>query len=79
MVSLEQMLLSGVHLGHAVKQMNPKMNLYIFAQRNGVHIIDLLQTQICLLKACKFLRDLSLKNKNCVSCFHLFMRVYYYY
>jgi small subunit ribosomal protein S2 len=67
------MLLSGVHLGHSVKQMNPKMNSYIFGQRNGVHIIDLLQTKICLQKTCKFLKDLRLKNKNCVSFFILFV------
>jgi small subunit ribosomal protein S2 len=66
MVTLEQMLLSNVHLGHAVKQWNPKMNQYIFCQRKGVHIIDLLQTLVCLEKCCKFLRNASTNNKSLV-------------
>nr|YP_010700469.1 ribosomal protein S2 [Strombomonas costata]WCH63608.1 ribosomal protein S2 [Strombomonas costata] len=55
MLSLEQMLSSSVHLGHQVKQWNPKMSPYIYGERNGIHVIDLLQTLICLEKACKFL------------------------
>lgn len=65
MVTLEQMLLSGVHLGHSVKQMNPKMSSYIFGQRNGVHIIDLLQTLVCLQNVNLFLKRLRRDNKSC--------------
>jgi len=64
MVSLEQMLVSSVHLGHKVQQWNPKMSLYIYGERNGIHIIDLLQTLICLKKVCKFLIDSSKSGKK---------------
>jgi small subunit ribosomal protein S2 len=55
MVSLEEMLESSVHLGHPVRQWNPKMNPYIYGERNGIHIIDILQTLIFLKKVCQFL------------------------
>lgn len=65
MVTLEQMLFSSVHLGHRVQQWNPKMNVYIFGERNGVHIIDLLQTLICLNKVCNFLSKSAKQGKTC--------------
>ncbi|MEO1096012.1 MAG: 30S ribosomal protein S2 [Cyanobacteria bacterium J06638_28] len=43
-VSLPQLLESGVHFGHQTRRWNPKMSPYIFTSRNGVHIIDLVQT-----------------------------------
>ncbi len=55
MISLEQMLMSSVHLGHEIQKWNPKMGPYIYGERNGVHIIDLLQTLVCIKKACNFL------------------------
>ena len=64
MLTFEKMLLSSVHLGHKVKQWNPKMSAYIYAERNGIHIIDLLHTLICLKKACKFLRNLHVNEKK---------------
>jgi len=64
MLSLEQMLSSSVHLGHHIKQWNPKMSPYIYGERNGIHVIDLLQTLICLEKACKFLSTISKSNKK---------------
>nr|YP_009145469.1 ribosomal protein S2 [Monomorphina parapyrum]AKL78942.1 ribosomal protein S2 [Monomorphina parapyrum] len=64
MVSLEMMLGSSVHLGHQVQQWNPKMSPYIYGERNGVHIIDLLQTLVCLEKVSKFLSLASRKNKT---------------
>ena len=42
MVTLEQMLDSGVHFGHQVRKWNPKMAPYIYGERNGIHIIDIL-------------------------------------
>lgn len=66
MIFLEKMLNSSVHLGHNVKQWNPKMNPYIFGERNGVHIIDLLQTFVCIEKTCNFLLSSRKKNKNFV-------------
>lgn len=55
MVTLEQMLNASVHLGHKVQKRNPKMRPYIYGERNGIHIIDLLQTLVCLKRTCNFL------------------------
>ena len=43
-VTLKALLEAGVHFGHQAKRWNPKMKPYIFAERNGIHIIDLQQT-----------------------------------
>ena len=64
MVTLEDMLSSSVHLGHKVQHWNPKMSLYIYGERNGVHIIDLLQTLICLRKVCHFLLRAAKSKKS---------------
>lgn len=65
MISLEKMLESSVHLGHPVRQWNPKMSPYIYGERNGIHIIDILQTLISLNKVCQFLTGARKKNKKC--------------
>lgn len=62
MISLEILLNSGIHLGHSVKQWNPKMSKYIYCERNGIHIIDLLQTALCLNKVCSYLNNNKDKN-----------------
>lgn len=64
MISLEQMLSSSVHLGHQVQQWNPKMSPYIYGERNGIHIIDLLQTLVCLQNVCQFLSNAKKNNKS---------------
>jgi small subunit ribosomal protein S2 len=56
--TLRQLLEAGVHFGHQTSRWNPKMRPYIFAARNGIHIIDLQQTQAMLDEACEFARDL---------------------
>ncbi len=43
-VSMKQLLESGVHFGHQTRRWNPKMARYIYTKRNGIHIIDLQQT-----------------------------------
>ncbi len=43
-ISMKALLESGVHFGHRTNRWNPKMNPYIFTERNGIHIIDLQQT-----------------------------------
>jgi small subunit ribosomal protein S2 len=43
-VSMRQLLEAGIHFGHQTRRWNPKMRRYIFAERNGIHIIDLAQT-----------------------------------
>ena len=43
-ISMKQLLEAGVHFGHQTRRWNPKMAEYIFAERNGIHIIDLQKT-----------------------------------
>jgi len=56
-VSMRQLLEAGVHFGHQTRRWNPKMRPYIFAERNGIHIIDLAQTVRRLDTALDFVRD----------------------
>ncbi len=43
-VTMRQLLESGVHFGHQTRRWNPKMKRFIFAERNGIYIIDLQQS-----------------------------------
>jgi small subunit ribosomal protein S2 len=56
-VSMRQLLEAGVHFGHQTRRWNPKMRPYIFAERNGIHIIDLAQTVRRLDLALDAVRD----------------------
>jgi len=56
-VSMRQLLEAGVHFGHQTRRWNPKMQPYIFAERNGIHIIDLAQTVQRLDVALDFVRE----------------------
>ena len=56
-VSMRQLLEAGVHFGHQTRRWNPKMKRYIFAERNGIHIIDLAQTVKGLESALEFVRQ----------------------
>lgn len=47
-VQIEQLLESGAHFGHLTRRWNPKMDKYIFGEKNGIHIIDLRKTQILI-------------------------------
>jgi small subunit ribosomal protein S2 len=47
-IAIEELLRSGAHFGHLTSRWNPKMASYIFMERNGIHIIDLKQTQAML-------------------------------
>jgi small subunit ribosomal protein S2 len=57
-VSMKALLEAGVHFGHQTRRWNPKMRKFIFAERNGIHIIDLQQTVDRLEEACRFVTDL---------------------
>ena len=48
---IEDLLKAGTHFGHLTSRWNPKMKPFIFMERNGIHIIDLMQTQTLLDKA----------------------------
>ncbi len=63
-VSLAQMLESGVHFGHQARRWNPKMAPYIFTERNGVHIIDLVQTAQLVDEAYNYMRSASAAGKK---------------
>ncbi len=49
--SIEELLKAGTHFGHLTSRWNPKMRSYVFMERNGIHIIDLTQTQKMLDEA----------------------------
>jgi len=63
-VSLAQLLESGVHFGHQTRRWNPKMEPYIFTERNGVHIIDLVQTAQYMDEAYNYMRQASEQGKK---------------
>jgi len=56
---MKQLLEAGVHFGHQTRRWNPKMRPFIFAERNGIHIIDLQQTVQRLNQASQFVTDLA--------------------
>jgi len=57
MVHIQELLESGVHFGHRVTRWNPRMAPFIFGARNGIHIIDLIQTLQYLNETSSFLKD----------------------
>ena len=58
-IGVRELLEAGVHFGHQAKRWNPKMKRYIFAERAGVHIIDLDQTLALLERALGFVRGVA--------------------
>jgi len=63
-LTLEQLLAAGVHFGHQTRRWNPKMRQFIFAERNGIHIIDLQKTLRQVELAQKLVRDVILRGEN---------------
>ena len=61
--SVKELLEAGVHFGHQTRRRNPKMNRFIFGERDGIHIIDLEQTANCLESACEFLKGVASEGK----------------
>ncbi len=61
-VSMKQLLEAGVHFGHQTRRWNPKMGEYIFAERNGIYIIDLQKTVKKLEEAYSFIREVSMNG-----------------
>jgi len=63
--SLQQQLLeAGVHFGHLRKKWNPKMLPYIFAEKTGIHIIDLNKTTECLQENAAVLKQIARSGKK---------------
>ncbi|MBU8906985.1 30S ribosomal protein S2 [Desertibacillus haloalkaliphilus] len=58
-ISMKQLLEAGVHFGHQTRRWNPKMDRYIFTERNGIYIIDLQKTVKKVEEAYNFVRDLA--------------------
>ncbi len=63
-ITLAQLLESGVHFGHQTRRWNPKMDPYIFTSRNGVHIIDLVQTAKLMEEAYGYIRAAAEKGQQ---------------
>jgi len=61
-VRLDQLLEAGVHFGHQTRRWNPKMKKFIFAERNGIHIIDLRKTLDRLTAAQQAVREVVLRG-----------------
>ena len=63
-ITMNSLLEAGVHFGHQKRRWNPKMDRFIFAQRNGIHIIDLQKTLNTLIAAADFLTQISSQGKK---------------
>ncbi len=61
-VTMSQLLEAGVHFGHQTRRWNPKMQRFIFGERNGIYLLDLNQTLDCLAAAYAHVRDTVAKG-----------------
>ncbi len=61
---MKNLLESGVHFGHQTKRWDPRMKRFIFAERNGIHIIDLQKTIAAIKEAYEAVRQTVLANKS---------------
>jgi small subunit ribosomal protein S2 len=61
-VGVKELLEAGVHFGHQTRRWHPKMRRYIFGEREGIHIIDLMQTVDRLEQARAFAQDLAARG-----------------
>ena len=52
-ITIDQLLATGAHFGHPTSKWNPNFLPYIATKKNGIHIIDLIQTEKCLTRATK--------------------------
>ena len=57
--TMKELLEAGIHFGHQINRWNPKMQTYLFGERNGIHIIDLQQTMPLLYSALRILKDVA--------------------
>ena len=63
-VTMKNLLESGVHFGHQTRRWDPRMKKYIFAQRNGIHIIDLQKTIVAIKGAYDVVRSSVLEGNS---------------
>ena len=62
--TIKKMIYAGMHFGHQKKNWNPKMAPYIYTERNGIHIIDLIQTYTYIQQVCSFLTQAASEGKT---------------
>lgn len=62
--TVEEMLKAGLHFGHRASKWHPKMEPFIFTQRKGVHVINVLKTQDMLKNALEFISKIVKEDKN---------------
>jgi small subunit ribosomal protein S2 len=63
-VEVAELLAAGCHFGHLTRRWNPKMRPYIFIERNGIHIIDLMKTSMLLDEACNAIANIVAEGKR---------------
>jgi small subunit ribosomal protein S2 len=61
-VGIRELLEAGVHFGHQTRRWHPKMRRYIFGERDGIYIIDLMQTEVLLERARQFAHELAARG-----------------
>ncbi|HKH42311.1 MAG TPA: 30S ribosomal protein S2 [Solirubrobacterales bacterium] len=61
-VGIRELLEAGVHFGHQTRRWNPRMRRFIYGEREGIHIIDLLQTEELLKQATDFVTEVAAKG-----------------
>jgi small subunit ribosomal protein S2 len=63
-IEYKDLLDAGVHFGHLTRKWDPKMAPYIFMEKNGIHLIDINKTLVCLNEACKEVKELARTGKK---------------
>jgi small subunit ribosomal protein S2 len=63
-VTIEELLKAGAHFGHLTSRWNPRMEKHIFMERNNIHIIDLMQTQVLLDRAAEAAKRFARRGKK---------------
>ena len=62
-LQVQDLLAVGAHFGHQTQKWNPKMRPYVYGEKNGIYIIDLLKTVPMAKKAYEFLQKISFDGK----------------
>ena len=63
-VEVAELLAAGCHFGHLTRRWNPKMRPYIFMERNGIHIIDLMKSKTLLEEAANAITNVVAEGKR---------------
>ena len=61
---LNEMVKAGIHFGHSKSEWNPKMMPYIYREKNGIHIIDIIQTYYYIQTVSQFLEQAATQGKT---------------